>query len=192
MSDDHEKRKQQAPNGPNGDGADRDPGEQRGASSVSSRYLRRFGARAHASSASGCKSILRRVAVDRHGLAQLQASAQIKDAGLARAYRFEVGGGEQPLRQDVFAQLGSRRAQQLVQAARAEQIQIVAVNMMLDIEACAAGAFAAPSIVQAIQSRLIKIRRAPCQGASIAYPLVIHQQGDKSEHRERSAKQQES
>jgi hypothetical protein len=89
------------------------------------------------------------------------------------------------LRQDVLSQLGSRRTEQLVQTVLAEQVQIVAVNMVRDIEACAARAFAAPLIVEPIKTRLIKIRRSPRLGASIADSLVINQQRDESENRDR-------
>ncbi len=92
-------------------------------------------------------------------------------------YLSQVRRRKQPLRQDALAQLGSSRAQQLVQTVRAEQVQVIPIDMMRDGEARAARAFAAPLIVEPIKTCLIKIRRAPRLAALITDALVINQQG---------------
>ncbi len=126
---------------------------------------------------------LQRIAVDSHRLAEVNARAQIGNARVARAYGFKIRWGKQPLREDVLAQLGSSGAQQLVQAVRAEQIQVVAVDVVRHVKTCTRRAFSAPFIVDAIETRLMEVHGSLRRSAPIADALVIKQQADECDHR---------
>ena len=87
--DDREQRKQQAPDRPNRDGADRDPGDQRRrpAQPPALESIRRPRPLIERL---GMQIYFQRFAVDRHGFAELQTGAQIGNAGVAGLYLLQV------------------------------------------------------------------------------------------------------
>ncbi len=147
--------------GPNDDGRDGQPGDQRSAPAYPRGVepVRRARPRIERL---GMQIDLRRFAIDRHRLAEFETMAQVGDAGLAARMVSASAGARQPARQDVLSQPGSRRAQQLVQAAGTEQIQIIAVDVMRKLEAGTGGALAAPLIADALDAGAIVPHGALC------------------------------
>ena len=96
----------------------------------------------------------------------------------------EVRGRQKPLRQGIFAHLGASRAQQLVQTASAEQIQVGCIDVVLDVELLAGGPAAAPVIFQAPESRAVKLHSPLGARSQAAYALVVENQGDESSRRD--------
>ena len=126
----------------------------------------------------------RRVTVDGKILVQIHALAQIADAGLPLANGAEVRGGQQPTRQGVFAHLRAGRAQQFVQAVRAEQIEVRAVDMVVCVEAFAGRAAAPPLILDPRESGAIERRRALRAGSQVPHARVIQHRGSEARDRQ--------
>jgi hypothetical protein len=102
------------------------------------------------------------LAADRQVFTQVHAVAQIRDAHVALANGRKISGGQQPARQGIFAHGGAGRAQELVQAAGAEQIQVGAIQMMWILVARAGRALAPPLVANPREPGPIKQDRPLC------------------------------
>ena len=65
----------------------------------------------------------------RQVLAQIHARAQLVDGLLPGARRGRIGGGQEPARQGIFANVGAGCGQELEQGSRPEQVEIPGVRM---------------------------------------------------------------
>src|SRR5690606_17849080 len=101
------------------------------------------------------------VADHRPRFAQIEPIAQIACGSLALAYFVRVRGCEQPLRERALAHACPGRAEQLEQAALAEQIEVGCVDVVGVFEACAESAFAGPSILDACDPATIERNGSP-------------------------------
>ena len=133
------------------------------------------------SSASACSSRRDRFADERERLAQVERRPQLGDGRLACAHHVARRRREQPGRQHRLARGRARAAQQLEETARAEEIEIVGVQVLGIAEALAARAPPGEARVEARDPVLVVADRVLARVGAAQHAIVRDDERDEAE-----------
>jgi hypothetical protein len=102
-----------------------------------------------------------------HGLAKVEAVAEVGDGLVTEADDLDCGRVEEPVGQSVFAHAGAGQREELEKAALSEEIEVGGVEVIRDVEALAASADAAPLVFDTGKALAVEF------GTALGYRLQI-------------------